>query len=232
VFSAVDFAVGRLTIGDLRQAPGATGPLVLTLTGFKGGVGTYANLFIEAPNGLVIPRLSETDASIVTTAASVQIENAYIGHELLLKTPFLSVLDNDLSPRPVFGNDLQLFQPTGAFFLSLDFYGASTDAYVVDYDSKPQLGAALNGGWYLGPSFVRDFDRQGIPGDVGPVYMWDRVRSLTETIFPVDVFELQLENQRRKQNQSGANGPAVNLGNIKVFARRSLTGYGLTVVRD
>jgi hypothetical protein len=221
-----------LSIGDLKQAAGAKDPLVMTLTGFKGGVGTSAVLFIDAPNGLVIPRLSEVDASIVTTAASVRIDDAFIDHTLWLQTPFLSIWDNNWSPVPVLGNGEQMFQPTKAFFLDQDFYATHTNSFVVQYGATAQVYDQLGGIYYLGASFVRDFDRQGYSGDIGSVYLWDQVSPLTGNIFPVDVFDRELEKIKHNGIRFDSGKPAVNLGPIRVHARRNADGFEISVARN
>ena len=216
----------------LRQRGGATGPLTMTLTGYKGGVGTSAKLFVDAPNGLDILQLRETNASIITTAASVEIDSAYIDHTLFLQTPFMTVWDNNWSPTPVRGNGEQLYQPGKAFFLDQNYFALTTNSYVVQYGVTAEVYDELRGIYYLGASFVRDFDRQGIPGDVAPVYRWEDVDPLTGTIFPIDAFGLQLEMLRRPRVHADSTGPAVNLGPIRILARNSAHGFDLSVIRN
>jgi len=149
-----------------------------------------------------------------------------------LQTPFMTVWDNNWSPVPVLGNGVQMFQPTHAFFLDQNFYATNTNSYVVQYGLNDQLSDQLRGVYYFGPSFVRDFDRQGLPGDVTPVFNWDAVSPVTGTIFPVDVFEIELEKLKRKRVHAESEGPAVNLGPIHVLARRTVNGFDLSVARN
>jgi hypothetical protein len=232
VLTAVDFASGNLTIGYLRQAPGIRSPLVMTLTGYKGGMGTSAKLFVDAPNGLDILKLNEANASIITTAASVEIDSAIIDHTLFLETPFMTVWDNNWSPAPVLGYGEQLYQPGKAFFLGQNVFALNTNSYVVQYGPMAQVHDEIRGVYYLGSSFVRDFDRQGIPGDVGPVYRWEDVDPLTGTIFPIDAFSDRLEKLRRSRIRTESSGPAVNIGPIRILARQSANGFDLSLIRD
>jgi hypothetical protein len=168
----------------------------------------------------------------VTTAASVAIDSAYIDHTLFLQTPFMSIWDNNRSPVPVVGYGEQLYQPGKAFFLGQSFFALNTNSYVVQYGVTAQIYDELRGIYYLGASFVRDFDRQGIPGDIGPVYRWEDVDPLTGTIFPIDAFGIQLEKLRRPGVRTESSGPAVNLGPIKILARSSANGVNLSLIRN
>ncbi|OJX15880.1 MAG: hypothetical protein BGO82_13335 [Devosia sp. 67-54] len=166
-------AAGKLNIGDLQvkreltlgvnelsghitQVPPGPDPLRLSITGYHGGIGTSANLVVDAPSGLIMPILRFYDSQIETTAKSVAILSAYVPGSLRLTTPFQTLWVDDRSPRPTPGSNAQMYQPDYAFSLDLDTYHTTTNAFVVWYDPTAQITNLLNGLPVDGASLVRD----------------------------------------------------------------------------
>ena len=218
VDTSIDFATQNLTVGDLRQAAGATGPLYVTLTGYAGGIGRNAILTIDAPNGLVIPILREDPVTITTTARQVTIDDALLTGTMQLTTPTSNLWFNDVSSRPVNGNDVQFFAQNDRFYLVQDGNGTITNSYIVQYDSNAVIREDVNGAIYNGPSLVRDIDRQGRVGQDDLIPSFDDGPQSTLWHFPADGFDRHLA-RLRKQVLGPVNGtPAVNLGGSEASA--------------
>ena len=192
VLTAVEFAARVVKVGMLRQKPTAGVPLVMTLTGYRGSIGDSAVLAIEAPNGLIVPRLSEGTATITTTAGLVSISDATILNSFWLATAYLSLWDDNTSPRPVRAGDVQLYQPGKSFFLTMNGARVTTNTFVVRYGPRAEV-AALMGGIYLGASLVRDIERLVRPGGFGIHFDWIAVDAWTAASKPVDSFVLLIE---------------------------------------
>jgi hypothetical protein len=171
--STIDLAAGEVLIGTLRQGPGPSGPLAMTLTGYKGGVGSTANVTVDAPVELIMPKLYENQATIDTNSYQVKVADANITGWLRLVTPYVNTWANDVLSRPVNGEDLQLFQPSNRFSFYEIGDNVTTTSFVVQYNATPLVYDDLInqnpddtfGQIYVGASFVRDFDRIQRNGD-------------------------------------------------------------------
>jgi len=163
--TAADFAAGQITIGELKQKPGLTTPLEVSMTGYRGGVGTFASVFIDTPNEVLIPRLYETNATISTSSPLIVIRDGYVTQTMGLTTPYETLWLDNTTPRPVLGNDVQLYQPTLRFDLVQGRYATLTNAYIVQYGLPAEITDRLGAGFYFGASLARDIDRMGDGGD-------------------------------------------------------------------
>ena len=164
VKNELSLGVNVLT-GTITQDPAGPNPLKLTLTGYHGGVGTSADINVEAPAGLIIPLLRFVDSHIDTSARAVSILSAYVPGSMLLTTPLQSIFLNDRSPLPLPGSNTQMYQPSYTFSLDLNNYHTTTNAFVVWYDTTAQVTSLLNGLPVDGASLVRDTARAMTHGD-------------------------------------------------------------------
>jgi hypothetical protein len=210
VSTAVDFAAANLNLGVLSQAPNMQGPLELTLTGYGGGVGQSASVTIDAPNGLIIPQLRETTASITTNALQIAMGDPTISKTMRLATPDQILWFNDVSSQPVLGVNVQFYQPSHDFFVDVDNRSIQTDSYIVQYDAAASVQQFYNGSLINGPSFVRDFGRLDETGNEGdPTLTSDDLSG--PWYFPVEKFDRHLAAMNARLMSKTSAGPAVNL---------------------
>ena len=209
IATAVDLAAQNITVGELRQAAGVPGPLMLSLTGYAGGIGQTADLAIDAPNGLFVSQLSENTVSISTTARQVTIADALLTGTMRLVTPTSNLWFNDVSSGPVLGNDVQFYRPDDRFYLLQSGTDTITNSYIVQYDSGPAIHEDVNGVIYNGASLVRDIDRQGRVGDDGLFPAFDDDAALWH--FPVEAFDRHLAHIRTQVLAPVNGAPALNL---------------------
>jgi len=231
VSTSISFAASDIHIGLLRQSPGATGPLDVSLTGYEGGIGNSATLTIDAPNGVLIPELRERDATISTNASVVTIDKALIAHTLDLTTAWDNIWVDDQSASPKNGVDVDLFQPGGSFYLTQNATLTTTNAFVVQYGDNSAIVDQLFGGSYLGASFVRDFDRQGWSGDGQMLSIEGGADNQDSWQFPIEAFDLHLQRlfgEGKTLAQPGQ--PAVNMGDMGAETELVGDGLGFTIV--
>ncbi|MGV8831596.1 MAG: leukotoxin LktA family filamentous adhesin [Devosia sp.] len=150
---------------NITQSPSGPDPLLLTLTGFRGGVGNKANINVNAPAGLTIDDLRFADVNLTTTARVVSLLRAYITGSLRLTSPLQKLYVDNRTPLPQLGNNVQMHQPGFAFSLFLNNRLTTTDAFVVAYDTSAQARSILAGLPYDGISLVRDSIRVMRRGD-------------------------------------------------------------------
>jgi hypothetical protein len=130
--------------------------LHVTITGYRGGVATSANVNIDPPQ-IIVDRLSATDVVLVVDSPSFTIDSGYVPGQMMLSTPGGDILLDNRSPAPVGGVNLQLYRPGGVF--SMQQFGNEnyTDTYVVYYDGTISSNITnYGGGNYTGSSFLRD----------------------------------------------------------------------------
>ncbi len=209
IATEVDLAAQNITVGELRQAAGVPGPLTLSLTGYAGGIGQTADLAIDAPGGLLLSRLSENTVSISTTARQVTIADALLTGTMRLVTPTSNLWFNDVSSRPVLGNDVQFYQPDDRFYLLQSGTDTITNSYIVQYGAGAAIHENVNGVIFNGASLVRDIDRQGRVGDDGLVSAFDDDATLWH--FPVEAFDRHLARVRTQVLSPPDGAPALNL---------------------
>src|SRR5258708_29306961 len=105
-----------------------------------------------------MPLVREGQADIKTNALDFGIADATINQWLKLTTPDAVIWDDNRSPRPVLGFDVQLFQPSQSFFLYQNGFRTDTNAVVIQYDERAQVVEERNGYVMAGGSPVRDID--------------------------------------------------------------------------
>ncbi|WP_210254868.1 hypothetical protein [Methylocapsa sp. S129] len=231
VSSGISLAATDIDIGLLRQSPGATGPLDVSLTGYNGGIGNSATLTIVAPNGVVIPELRERSATISTDASLVAINSAMIVDTLDLTTSHDNIWVNDQSSRPANGADVQLFQPGYAFYLTQNGTSTATNAFVVQYGDNSAIVDQLSGNIYLGASFARDFDRQGWSGDSEMLSVEGGADNPNGWQFPIEAFDLHLQRLFGEGIMLAQPGqPAVNMGDSGSATELVSDGLGFTII--
>jgi hypothetical protein len=215
-------------VGVLRAAAGGNSPLFFTLTGYQGGQGLRASVFVDAPNGVLMPLLRETQADIRTNALDYGIPNATIGEWLKFTTPDVVIWDDNRSPRPVSGFDVQLFQPSKSFFLYQNGFRTDTNAVVIQFSEKAQVVEERNGEVIEGGSLVRDIDRLLGLNNFGSVLLTDDSPDSSGPFFRGDSFARFLASLRDRAIHGPTSGvPALNL---KGLAWRGGIGQGYQVV--
>ncbi len=160
VGSSLNLAASSVSVGTVNSP----GTLSLTLTGFNGGIGTSANLYVNAPS-IVIPSLRFADTSLSTSASFVGVQNATVPGTLRLASPYSNVLVNDRSSLPRPGSTVQLFQPGQNFFLYQSGNTTYTNAYVVQFARSAVVNGDIAGGQNSNPSFINDLPRYSYEGN-------------------------------------------------------------------
>jgi hypothetical protein len=215
-----DLQVGTdLTLGagslhaKITQVPSGPDPLNVTLTGYHGAVGTFADVTVDAPAGLTMQQLRFIDANIDTTARYVFIANAFMPGSLHLVSPLQTLLVNNRSQRPLPGGNVQLYQPGFAFNLLLQDYHTTSNAFVVRYDRSAQVTDILDGLPQDGASLIRDAVRTFRNGDL-PLGEPTWVNEVEQDKPVVVVIEgnVIVINGIPYPIQKSTPGPAVNLG--------------------
>ncbi|HEY1852867.1 MAG TPA: hypothetical protein VGG60_17730 [Candidatus Binataceae bacterium] len=219
MLSGVIFNAGDVTVGRLRQGPNATGPLQLSITGYQGGIGNSAQFgLIDTPNGLDIVTLSEYTVSFATTAEHLLIEDALLTGTMQITTPQQHLWFNDVSSQPILGNDVQFFSQDGHFYLIQDGTTTLTNSYIVQYDANAAILEVVDGVIYRGPSFVRDFDRQGRTGNSNLVPQFAGGDAPPPWYSPVEEFGRLIAIMDLISVESPVSGSAVNLGEVVHWA--------------
>ena len=171
----VALSIGSLDVGsDLALAAdtvsvgtvNAAGSLSLTLTGYNGGIGTQASLYVNAPS-IVVPSLRFTDTSLATSASFVGVQSATVPGSLRLSSPYATIAVNDRSSLPRAGSTVQLFQPSQNFFIYQNVNTTYTNAYVVQYARGSVVNGDVVGAQNANPSFVNDLPRFAREGNDG-----------------------------------------------------------------
>ena len=211
VATAMNLSADNLAIGLITQDPRSRGPLQLSITGYQGGIGTSAQLTIDAPNGLYVSQLREADAVIATNAFQIAMGDPTITNTLRLTTPDQVLLFDDASSQPVLGANVQFYQPSKDFYLTVDNRFIRTDSYIVQYDAGAQVQQDFGGALINGPSFVRDFDRLGRVGEEGFGSSVSGDNSTGPWYFPVEAFDLHLAAMNWRTVKQVGSGPAVNI---------------------
>ena len=231
VATAMDLAANNLSIGLVTQDPRAKGPLELTITGYKGSVGTSAELTIDASNGIDISQLREVNATITTTALQITMGDPTITNTLLLTTPDQVLVFDDASSRPQLGNNVQFYQPSDDFYLMLNGRSILTNSFIVQYDAEAQVQQYFEGALINGPSFVRDFDRLGRVGEEGFGYSSSGDDSTATWYFPVEAFDRHLAAMKWRPVAKVGSEPAVNMNGAALMNPRPFTAV-FTRTRD
>jgi mucin-19 len=227
VDSPAIIAAQIVDIGTLHAAPGGNAPFTFTLTGYQGGQGLRANVYVDAPNGVLMSLLREGQADIKTNALDFGIADATINQWLKLTTPDAVIWDDNRSPRPVLGFDVQLFQPSQSFFLYQNGFRTDTNAVVIQYDERAQVVEERNGYVMAGGSLVRDIDRLNAINNFASVLLQDDPTNSSGPFFRADAFERFLDLLRQRGVHGPSSSPAVNL---KGLALGGSIGKGYQIV--
>jgi hypothetical protein len=197
----------------IKQVPSGPDPLLLDLEGYKGGVGTTADVTVDAPAGLDVTTLKFIDSVLSANAARITVDSAFVPGSLRLTSPFQTLFFNDRSPFPLPGSNVQLYQPGYAFSVLLDHYHTVSNAYVVQYDPSAEVTDVLGGLSYDGISLIRDsirFMRNGDPS-LGLDFFWVDASGKVRSIFTLGGKVVVIDGVSYPIATSGS-GPAVNLG--------------------
>jgi uncharacterized protein YaiE (UPF0345 family) len=154
VYRAMSLAADTINViaEQLPSVPAV--PLYVTITGYRGGVATSANVNIDPPQ-IIMDRLSVTDIVLIVDSPNLSIEDGYVPGRMVLSTPGGDILMDNRTPAPVGGFNLQLYQPGGAFKMQQAGNDNFTDTHVVYYDST-MSPHDIDGTARKGSSFVRD----------------------------------------------------------------------------
>ena len=164
IAQSASLAAGVLHV-NITQVPPSNIPLDLTLTGHHGGVGTFADVFVDAASGVNVDSLRFVDSVLGTSGGHVSVASAFVPGSLRITSPFQTLFFNDRSPTPTPDSDVQLYQPNFAFSVLLNDFRTISDAYVVQYQIGAQVTDILDGVAYDGASLVRDSVRIFRNGD-------------------------------------------------------------------
>lgn len=207
---AVTLAAPTVT-ANITQVPSGPAPLLVTLTGPRGRLGTRADVSINAPAGVIVPQLYFTDVNVVTTANSINLLDAYVPGQMTLVSPLQTILANNRSPGPVAGNNIQLYQMPGLHFgMALENYHTSTNAFIVKYDVTAQATFLVEGLPFHGVSLVRDTVRAMFNGDP--------IQRLLFAIFGPDDkqdHDVEVDTLQRVVTIDGVDYPITIIGNGK-----------------
>jgi filamentous hemagglutinin family protein len=132
-------------------------PLHVTVTGYRGGVATSANLVIDPPE-VIVDKLMVTDSIISVDSPKLTITDGYVPGQMWLLTPAGDILLDNRTPAPSAGANLQLYQPSGVFSMKQFGNANFSDTQVVYYDttiSSTIMNYGGNGA-FTGSSFVRN----------------------------------------------------------------------------
>ena len=131
-------------------------PLHVTVTGYRGGVATHANLTIDPPQ-VIIDTLSIMDSTIDVDSPNLTITNGYVPGQMMLTTPAGEILLDNRGPGPVGGANLQLYEPGGVFTMQQIGNANFSNTQVVYYDTTIS-STIINygGGSFTGSSFIRN----------------------------------------------------------------------------
>jgi hypothetical protein len=131
-------------------------PLHVTVTGYRGGVATHANLTIDPPQ-VVIDTFNVVDSTVSVDSPSLTISSGYVPGQMMLTTPAGQILLNDRGPAPAGGVDLQLYEPGGVFTMQQIGNANFSNTQVVYYDATISSTIVnYGGGNFTGSSFVRN----------------------------------------------------------------------------
>ncbi|MGN6461244.1 MAG: beta strand repeat-containing protein, partial [Pseudolabrys sp.] len=156
VFRSLSLAANTITV-TAKQLPFVPPvPLHVIVSGFNGGVATWANLNIDPPV-VIIDTYRVTDSTLTVDSPDLTIASGYVPGQMTLNIPAGQVLLDNRGPGPVNGPNLQLYQPGGAFSMSQIGNTNYSDTYVVRYDATiSSVITNYGGGPFGGTAFVRN----------------------------------------------------------------------------
>lgn len=157
--------------GNVRQVPPGPNPLRMTITGGFGQVATRANLFVDAPAGLTVERVSVVDTDLRTTATTALVQNAFIPGEFILRTPLQTIDVNNRSPQPRGIGDVQLFALDRTLSFGAIELATISDETVIGFNALPDSTFEPNlDQFFFGVSLTRDSIRflRTVEGQIPP----------------------------------------------------------------
>jgi hypothetical protein len=156
VFRSISLASDTMTVNAIQLPSTPPVTLLVTLTGYQGGVATWANIRIDPP-AVYMDLVEVIDMNLFVDSPALTIASGYVPGHMFLTTPAGIILMNNRSPGPVGGVNLQLYQPGGQFSMSQFGNANYTSTQVVWYDTTiSSTITTYNGGPFTGSSFVRN----------------------------------------------------------------------------
>jgi hypothetical protein len=145
----------NVTAEQLPSVPAV--PLHVTVTGYRGGVATLANLTIDPPE-VIVDSLRVTDIALAVDSPKFTVMSGYVPGQMMLTTPAGNILLDNRSPAPVGGMNLQLYQSDGIFSMQQIGNANYSDTQVVYFDTtiSSTITNYGGGGAFTGSSFVRN----------------------------------------------------------------------------
>jgi len=216
VVRELDLAANTIQVTGTQIPSVPSIPLIMNVTGYKGGVAKFANIDID-PLALVFNQFRVVDAIVVADAPSISIVNGYVPGQLMLTTPTEFILLDNRSPAPSAWPTLQLYQPGGVFTLSQNVNADFTDSYVVFYtgDIASTVSTYSSGhaccSDFTGSSMVRDIPNQTQGTET--IDTWLAQKSGAETFYLLGIaggFRIDASQIAKSVETIGA-GPAVNI---------------------
>ncbi len=163
-------AATELVVNVSQVGNGSGQPIEIDVTGFKGGVADRADLFIDAPNGIVFGTYRVVDSRVETGADRVSFLDATVPGRLDLFTLRQHVIVDNRIATPDGNGTLRLYQPGGDFALAVNGWSVLTDAFVVDFGNATRVtmtnfnDARTIGAFFPGGSLVQDVPLQNRNG--------------------------------------------------------------------
>jgi hypothetical protein len=164
VLRSISLAADTINVTAEQLPSNPPVPLHVTVTGYRGGVATSANLTIDPPE-VVVDKLMVTDSVINVDSPKLTITDGYVPGQMLLTTPGGDILLDNRTPAPTAGVNIQLYQPGGVFSLKQFGNANYTNTYVVYYDDTISSTIMKSGGGDTGPSFVRNIPQDMKSGE-------------------------------------------------------------------
>lgn len=184
-------------------------PLYVTVSGFNGGVATFANLNIDPPQ-VIVDQYHVVDSVLVVDSPNLTIMDGYVPGRLALSTPAGDILLNNRTPAPTSGVNLQLYQADGVFSMQQIGNANYSNTYVVWYDTVVASHITRNvTDTTGGTSFVRDsLQDMRNNGAFDPLYT---EKSGLATLYLLGPQGLGLRDRIVLPVEVLGDGPAVNL---------------------
>jgi filamentous hemagglutinin family protein len=153
VLRSISLAADTINVTAEQLPSNPPVPLHVTVTGYRGGVATSANLVIDPPE-VIIDKLIVTDSVINVDSPNLTITDGYVPGQMLLITPAGDILLANRIPAPSGGVNLQLYQPGGVFSMKqfgkknfsntqVVYYDATISSTITNYGGGPFTGSSL-----------------------------------------------------------------------------------------
>jgi hypothetical protein len=220
VVKELDLAANTINVTGTQLPSVPPIPLIMNITGYRGGVAALANVVID-PSAIIVEELSVANMTFVALTPLIEIINGYVSDQMMLTTSNQQILVNNVSPAPSAWPTLQLYQPGGYFTLTQNGDAALTNTYVVaftgDVASTVNDFSALHAccADFTGASFVNNVPASMDGSDV--YNSWYAQKSGVETFYLNGLpAGSQLDaRQVPKAVQNTGNSPAVNIDGLQ-----------------